>query len=170
MTAPALHRDVVEMLLEAHVEARHVATLAEQLCRQSATGPTRETAQQVSDYVEWVLPLHCADEDVSVTSRLAGRNRVVDAALQQMRREHLALEAPMSRLRLLCKMVARDVTRLHALRFELGSAAEDLRRQLERHQSFEESTVIPALKRLLYADELDSIADEMVARRTAVAA
>lgn len=170
VTSAEPHRDVVELLLEAHTETRQIISLAESLANQSCTSETRELAQHVSDFVEWMLPLHCADEDDSVTSRLAGRNRVVDAALKQMHREHLALEAAMARLRLLSRMIARDVSRLHALRFELGAAAEDLRARLERHQSFEESTVIPALKRLLYADELTAIAIEMQARRQTLAA
>jgi Hemerythrin HHE cation binding domain len=170
VTSTDTHRDVVELLLEAHTEARQVVSLAESLAHQSCTSETRELAQHVSDFVEWMLPIHCADEDESVTSRLTGRNRVVDAALTQMHREHLALDAAMARLRLLCKMVARDVSRLHALRFELGSAAEDLRARLERHQTFEESAVIPALKRLLFADELTAIAGEMRARRQVLAA
>jgi hypothetical protein len=66
--------------------------------------------------------------------------------------------------------MARDVSGLHALRFELEAAASDLRARLERHQTFEESAVIPALKRLVFADELTAIADEMRARRQALAA
>jgi hypothetical protein len=166
VTSADTHRDVVELLLE----ARQVVSLAESLAHQSCTTETRELAQHVSDVVEWVLPLHCADEDRSVTSRLTGRNTVVDAALTQMRREHLALDAPMARVRLLCRVVARDVSGLHALRFELEAAASDLRARLERHQTFEESAVIPALKRLVFADELTAIADEMRARRQALAA
>jgi hypothetical protein len=170
VTSTDTQRDVVELLLEAHTEARQVVSLAESLAHQSCTTETRELAQHVSDVVEWVLPLHCADEDRSVTSRLTGRNTVVDAALTQMRREHLALDAPMARVRLLCRVVARDVSGLHALRFELEAAASDLRARLERHQTFEESAVIPALKRLVFADELTAIADEMRARRQALAA
>ena len=169
MTAPA-PRDVVEVLLDAHVATRQMVSLASALCSQSCTAQTRETAQSIADFVEWVVPLHCADEDVSLAPRLAGRDRAVDVALRQMHREHLALEAPLSRVRLLCSMVARDVTRMHALRFELARAAEELSAQLERHQAYEESTVIPALKRLLYVDELESIAAEMQTRRAAQAA
>lgn len=161
------HRDVVELLLEAHTDVRQVLAVADALCHQSATPTAREAAQQIADFVASALPMHLADEDESISRRLAGRNRVVDAALEQMHREHVALDAAVARLRLLCTSIARDVNRLHALRFELGSAAEDLRARMERHQSFEESAVLPALKRLLYADELDDIASEMVARRSA---
>jgi hypothetical protein len=163
-------RDVVEVLLEAHVEVLQVISQADSLATGSATPDARETAERVSDYVEWILPMHCADEDASLAPRLKGRHQVVDDALEQMTRQHFALQAPLARLRLLCRTVARDVSRLHALRFEIGAAAEDLRARLLTHQALEESLVFPALKRLLYLDELESIHAEMCARRGAQAA
>ena len=160
-------RDVVEVLLDAHVELRHVVCLADCLASGNATASARETAETISDYVEWMLPMHCADEDDSLAPRLAGRHRIVDDALAQMKREHLALEGPVARVRLLCRTLARDITRLHALRFELASAVDDLRARLEHHQALEESIIFPALKRMLYVDELESIQAEMRDRRAA---
>lgn len=167
MSASVTNRDVVELLLEAHVETRQVVALAASLATHSATEDSRETAQHVSDFVEWMLPLHCADEDRSVAPRLVGKNATVDLALTRMAHQHLSLEAPLTRLRVICRMIARDVTRLHALRFELSNAADDVQRRLDEHQAFEEAAVFPALKKLLYVDELESIGDEMRARRAA---
>lgn len=158
-------REVVEVLLEGHSEARQVATLAECLSSGSATTSARETAATVSDQVEWLLPRHCEDEELSVAPRLQGGHRAVDAALAQMKRQHLSLEAPLARVRLSCGVLSRDLSRLHALRFELGAAAKDLRERLAEHHAFEESALFPALKRLLYPDELESIQLEMRARR-----
>mgnify|MGYP000988654011 CR=1 FL=1 len=163
-------RDVVEVLLEAHIEARQMLTLAESLMSASATSSTRDVAGRVADWLEWLLPLHTADEEESLAPRLAGRHPVVDDALANMKRQHLALQGPTARLKLLCRQVAEDASRLHALRFELTRAAADLRAQLEAHQELEESIVFPALKRTLYADELVDIADEMHARRASLAA
>jgi hypothetical protein len=163
-------RDVVEVLLEAHVEVRQVVSRAESLASGNATAGARETAESISDYVEWMMPMHCADEDGSLAPRLKGRHHVVDEALLQMNRHHLALEAPLARLRLLCSMLARDISRLHALRFELGAAASDLKARLTEHHAFEESAIFPALKRLLYVDELESIGLEMRQRRLTLAA
>jgi hemerythrin-like domain-containing protein len=156
---------VVEVLLEAHVEARQVVTLASALASKSATADSRETAQHVSDFLEWLLPLHCADEERSLVPRLAGKHAALDRSLDALRRQHLSLEAPLTRLRLLCCMVARDVSRLHVLRFELAAAAEDLRTRLDEHLAFEEAAVFPALKRVLFVDELEGIAAEMLERR-----
>ena len=163
-------RDVVEVLLDAHIEARQVVAMAESLSGGSATAGARETATTISDHVEWLLPMHTEDEELSVAPRLAGRHHTVDGALAQMKRQHLSLEAPLARVRLLCSVLARDISRLHALRFELGAAAKDLRERLAEHHAFEESAIFPALKRLLFVDELESIQDEMHARRLPAAA
>lgn len=163
-------RDLVEVLLEAHIEARHVAHKAEALAHGNATGAAQEVAAALAEQLQWVLPLHREDEDVSVEGRLRGRHHRVDAALTEMKLQHLSLEAPMARVRLLCSTVACDVSRLHALRFELASAAQDLQRRLAEHHAFEESAVFPALKRLLGAEELVMIQREMLARRSALAA
>lgn len=167
---PAAQRDVVEVLLEAHIGARQVASMAECLSTGSATAGARETATAISDHVEWLLPMHCEDEELSLAPRLQGRHHVVDDALAKMKLQHLSLEAPLARVRLLCRTLSRDISRLHALRFELGAAAKDLQERLEAHHAFEESIIFPALKRLLYCDELESIGAEMRARRLPVAA
>lgn len=164
-TALPQQRDVVEVLLDAHIEARQIVAMAESLSGGSATAGARETATTISDHVEWLLPLHRDDEELSCAPRLHGRHRVVDDALTQMKLQHLALEAPLARVRLLCLVLSRDIERLHALRFELGAAARDLGERLAHHHAFEESILFPALKRLLYVDELESIGVEMRARR-----
>lgn len=160
-------RDVVEVLLEAHIEFRQQLAQADSLARGNATPCARETAELLSDYFEWMLPLHCADEDRSLAPRLKGRHPVLDDALRQMERQHVTFDAPLARLRLLCRMIARDVNRLHGLRFELAAAAEDVRACLTEHLALEESLIFPALKRVLYVDELESISAEMVERRAA---
>lgn len=157
-------------MLDAHIEARQVVSMAESLAEGSATCGARETATTISDHVEWLLPMHCEDEDLSLAPRLEGRNRTVDAALHTMKLQHLSLEAPMARVRLLCMILSRDISRLHALRFELAAAAKDLRARLAEHHAFEESIIFPALKRLLYVEELQSIGMEMRNRRLECAA
>jgi iron-sulfur cluster repair protein YtfE (RIC family) len=158
-------RDVVEVLMDAHIEVRQIVSMAESLAEGSATSGARETATTVSDHVEWLLPMHFDDEELSLAPRLLGRHRVVDDAIAQMKLQHLALTAPLARLRLLCLVLSRDISRLHALRFEVGRAAKDLRERLAEHHALEESIVFPALKRLLYVDELESIQLEMRTRR-----
>lgn len=160
-------RDVVEVLLEAHVELRHHLAHADSLSQASATAMARESAETISDYFEWVLPMHCADEEASLAPRLKGRHPVIDQALAQMERQHHAMLAPVARLRLLCRLISRDVNRLNALRFELAAAADDVRACVGEHQALEESMLFPALKRLLFVDELESITAEMFQRRAA---
>lgn len=135
-------RDVVEVLLAAHIEARQVISMAESLSTGSATSGARDTATTICDHVEWLLPMHCEDEELSLAPRLLGRHHVVDNALAQMKRQHLALEAPLARVRLLCLILSRDICRLHALRFELGAAVKDLQQRLKEHHAFEESIIL----------------------------
>lgn len=161
---------MVEVLLDAHIQARQVVSMAQCLAEGSATSGARETATTISDHVEWLLPMHFEDEELSLAPRLQGRHHVVDGAIAQMKLQHLSLEAPLARVRLLCLVLSRDISRLHALRFELGAAAKDLRERLAEHFAFEESIVFPSLKRLLYVDELESIGLEMRARRMPAAA
>lgn len=167
---PQRQRDVVEVLLDAHIEARQMISIAESLSSGSATSGAKETATTIADHCEWLLPMHCDDEEQSLAPRLRGRHHVVDDALLKMKLQHLSLEAPMARVRLLCMILSRDISRLHALRFELAAAAKDLRERLAEHHALEESIVFPALKRLLYPDELESIQLEMRDRRQAAAA
>lgn len=72
---------MVEVLLQAHIEARQVVSMAECLSSGSATCGAKETATTIADHVEWLLPMHCEDEDESLAPRLMGRHPVVDAAL-----------------------------------------------------------------------------------------
>ena len=162
-----LMSDVVEVLLEAHAAVRQMLVFAESLAGVSATEDGRRLAEQVADFVEWLMPLHRADEDESIHPRLAGKLGAVDESLRQMERQHFALEAPLARLRLVARAIATDVSRLHALRFEVEASASALRVLLEEHMALEESLVFPALKRLLYVDELESIEVEMRQRRVA---
>lgn len=164
------HRDVVDLLLDAHIEARQIVSMAESLSSGSATSGARETAITIADHVAWLMPMHNEDEDKSLAPRLMGRHHSVDYALDQMKLQHLALAGPMARVRMLCLILAGDISRLHALRFELGAAVKDLRERLAEHHDLEESVVFPALKQLLCTEELESIAAEMLARRAAAAA
>lgn len=158
------------MLLEAHVETRHVLSMAEALAASNAVASSQQAAGFIADHLESMVPLHCEDEELSIEQRLKGRHPAVDDALATMLRQHIALQGPLARLRLVCRMIARDVNRLHALRFELANASADLRARLDEHNSLEESVVFPALKRMLYVDELEDIAAEMTARRSSLAA
>jgi hypothetical protein len=167
---PAERRDVVALLVNVHTESRHVLAVAEGLASSSATECCTEAARTVTEFIDTRLPLHWEDEERSIAPRLLGRHRVVDAALAQMQRDHLALDAPFSRLRVLCRLLGADISRLHALRFELQGAVRDARSRLEVHHALEESIVFPALRRLLPRHELEAIGDEIVARRQALAA
>lgn len=167
---PHASSDVVEVLLEEHVAARTFVALAQRLCSAPSGPSTAALAAQVSAYFSAGLERHFIDEERSIAPRLAGRNPVVDGALQALEREHPALRALAARVSFLCRLVARDVSRLLSLRFELASACESLERALARHHEREESLVFPALRRLLDFEDVAELAEEVFARRDAALA
>ena len=169
-TARPVSLDVVERLQEAHAQLRQLLQLCQGVARGNATSSSAAVAAAAFERLDRALPLHDADEDASIAPRLKGRLRALDEALGRQRLQHEVLQAPVARLRLVMRVIARDVTRLHALRFEVEAATSALSGLLDEHFAFEESVVFPALKRLLFADELEALALEMDARRRSVAA
>ncbi len=162
--------DVVEALQFAHTRSRVVLQLAESLATRSATLGAADAARTVLAHVQELMPLHFEDEEQSLAPRLAGRHPVVDGALARMKAGHFRLSAILARVATYCGLVAEDPAALHARRFQLAGAVRDLRRELEPHQAQEESIVFPAVKRLLYREDIDDIRREMDARRAVVAA
>jgi iron-sulfur cluster repair protein YtfE (RIC family) len=157
--------DVVEALLDAHRRAHSALQLAASLSAAPATEATAETARHIAWTLGEDLPRHMAHEQEVLAPRLAGRHAVVDVALRRMELEHFQLSAGLSQVATLCDAIARDVTRLHALRFSLESAVRTLATRLEAHHAMEESIVLPAIRRLLPQPEQTSLRRELRRRR-----
>lgn len=157
--------DVIEALQAAHRRAHTALRLALSLGTASATGATAEAARAIAHTLGDELPRHMAHEEEVLAPRLAGRHAVVDAALARMRQEHFQLASALSQVTTLCESIARDPSRLHALRFPLESAVQTLAVRLDAHHAMEESIVFPALKRLLPAQTQTEVRRELRARR-----
>lgn len=157
--------DVVEALQAAHRRAHDALALAKSLGGASATSTTAETARAIAQTLGEDLPRHMTHEEEVLAPRLAGRHPVVDAALARMQQEHFQLSAGLSQVTMLCECVARDVTRLHALRFPLELAVQALAKRLEAHHAMEESIVFPAIRRLLTPAAQTTVRREYRARR-----
>jgi len=141
--------DVVEALQAAHRRAHTAVSLAQSLVHASATESAAEMAHAVAQVLGEDLPRHMAHEEEVLAPRLAGRHPVVDRALTRQQQEHFQLSAALSQVTMLCERIARDVTRLPALRFPLEAALQTLAPRLEAHHAHEESIVFPAIRRLL---------------------
>ncbi|MEW5737998.1 MAG: hemerythrin domain-containing protein [Myxococcota bacterium] len=157
--------DVIEALLAAHQRARTALKLAASLGTASATEGTAELARAISQVLGEDLPRHMSHEEEVLAPRLAGLHVVVDAALQRMQHEHFQLHAALAQVTMLCESIARDVSRLHALRFSLEPAVQTLAARLEAHHAMEESILFPAIRRLMPPGDQTDVRRELRARR-----
>lgn len=146
--APA---DAVDLLVECHGRIRGFLAMARRLGAARDAEPTAvtEAALQVCRYFTEALPLHARDEEESVLPRLRGRDPALDAALEIMARQHREHQAPLGVLVDACAELAREPGRLTDLGPVITGAAEELERHFADHLAREESTIFPAMRRLL---------------------
>lgn len=159
--------DVVDLLLDCHTRIRSFSTLAARLAEVEGASEAEvaEAAAKVRRYFTVALPKHVEDEEESLLPRLMGKDPEVDRALQQMEDEHGRHEAPLRRLIELCDTLRQNPSSLPSLRGELGEVARWLVEEFEVHLRAEETIVLPAARRLLTAEELQGIHDELRRRR-----
>lgn len=157
--------DVVDLLHECHGRIRRFLDLAHALASSSGADEReiRGAADQIVRYFTSAFPLHVADEDDSISPRLAGREPTLDVALARMRADHGAHER-LDALVAICRSLARDPRQLAARANDLAATTDRLALDLEAHLSLEELTIFPAL-RDLPAAERAAIHAEMRVRR-----
>ena len=156
-----------ELLLACHARIRSFTGLAARLASSepASAADVAEAAARVHRYYSVALPLHQADEELSLAPRL---ERVAGAALLEslsaMKDQHVRLDEVIAGLLPSWERLVREP----AARAQLSSAmAREIARLEELwtvHLGSEETAVFPAL-RLLPAPELTQIAAEMRARR-----
>lgn len=163
--------DVSELLLSCHQRIRHFSALAVRLGDEEAAPEERvaEAAAAVHRYFHVALPLHVADEDLSLAPRLlsVGVPAEVREALDAMAAEHPAIEAAIAQAAPLWTSLVTTPARRGALRDELARAGRHLELLFERHLLPEETTIFPALRRHLDPGQLEDIVREMRLRREA---
>jgi iron-sulfur cluster repair protein YtfE (RIC family) len=159
--------DIVELLLECHGRIRWVTELATRLAdtRDAPAGEIAESAARVRAYFSEALPLHAKDEEESILPRLAGRDRLLDASLVAMHRDHREHGPAVGRIVDLCSTIAAEPGRHAELAPALGAAAAAVRDHFARHLAEEESIVFPALRRFVDASGQAEIVRELRARR-----
>jgi iron-sulfur cluster repair protein YtfE (RIC family) len=164
--APA---DAVDLLVECHERIRSFLALARRLA--GAGGEDREEIRQaaarVHRYFAQALPLHAEDEERSILPRLRGRDAVVDAELETMRREHAEHERPLRELLQGCDVLALEPERHPELAPSIGAATDELERHFAAHLRREEEVIFPAMRRFLDGAADAEIVKEIRARRAA---
>lgn len=156
---------LVERLLDCHRRIRQMSELACEVATavDPPAGELREAAARVARYFEQALPRHVADEAETITGRLRGREPELDRALEVMEAEHRDHEAPVARLIAACRRIEADPE--GADRDGLAALAPKLRDDLEAHLEAEERVILPAIDRLIDADEQAAMLGELAARR-----
>ena len=153
---------VLAALLAGHERSHRFAALAGRLATADGTPTERaEAGAGVVRYFTVALPLHAADEDLSLAPRLRGRDAAVDAALTQMTAEHVAHAGPLARV----VDAARAIVAAPATAPpDLAAAAAALAALFAAHLALEERAIFPAIA-ALPAEVQATIRAEMLARR-----
>jgi hemerythrin-like domain-containing protein len=168
--------DVVDLLLACHARIRHFTALAQRVLdahqRPTAVDPAQiaDAARSLVRYFGVALPLHVADEDVSLAHRFAVDEKLelpaeVAAALGEMSAEHLTIDRLLDALVPAWTRVGQDPAALDDLRAELAPKTAQLASIMAGHLAAEEATIFPWMRATLTADVRTAILAEMRARR-----
>ena len=167
--SPTREPDVVDLLLECHERIRRFTRMAAWLCHahDAPSLAVRETAHDVHRYFTVALPLHSADEDLSIAPRLA-KARLPDdlaAATSAMTRQHETIEETVAALAPKWAAVAEDAAALERHAEEMEKLVDRLQGLWTTHLHLEETMVFPAIRARLSPGEQARILQEMRDRR-----
>jgi iron-sulfur cluster repair protein YtfE (RIC family) len=159
--------DAVDALLECHGRIRHFSGLALRLAAsdRSLAEDNRAAAAAIKRYFAEALPLHARDEDESIAPRLAAREPALVAVLEGLTADHRRHDRTTEQLIGVAGAIELEPHCLAARAAELSDVAGGLHEDLLRHLDLEEELVFPAMRRVLAAHELETIREEMRARR-----
>lgn len=158
-------QDAVDLLLGCHRRIRHFTSLAVALCQAAAPpGQMAAAAAAVYRYYHQALPLHEADENLSVYPRLraAAPPQALAEANQAMLDQHMEIDRIVARLLPQWRAMAEGDAAVAA-----ASAADagHLQAAWDEHLELEERLVFPALRTWLGAPDREAIRREMAERR-----
>lgn len=173
--APTAHlesssQSAIELLLGCHQRIRHFSGVAKRLAH--AQGATTQeivqAAQSLVRYFTVALPLHEADENLSIHPRLrraAAEGELAGPAADAMVEQHLSIDQIVDALVPLWQVLTANPSKLDEFAGELCQLSSTLDQMFDAHLKLEEETVFPAMRRLLSEQELAEIVNEMQARR-----
>jgi hypothetical protein len=170
ISAKTAGQDVTELLLSCHQRIRHFSAVAVRLAH--AKGVPNSEIVQAADglwrYFAVALPLHEADENLSIHPRLSRalpRGELAGPAADAMVDQHLAIDELVERLLPLWVLTRSNPEKLPEVANEMGTIAGRLQEIFDFHLKMEEETIFPALQKYLSPQQLREISDEMQARR-----
>jgi iron-sulfur cluster repair protein YtfE (RIC family) len=157
------------LLLSCHQRISHFTAMAVRLAGnpEASAGEICAAAEAIVRYFTSALPLHEADENESIFTRL---HPVVPAAvaksLETMVSQHRAIDELLQSIIPLWQAVQSQPVELIELAPELKNLTNRLRLHLAAHLAMEEDVIFPALDKFLSAGERQKIEIEMHARRS----
>jgi hemerythrin-like domain-containing protein len=155
----------LELLLGCHERIRHFTAVARRMAENPAAplDQVSEAAEAVYRYFHVALPLHEADENVSLDPRLHAAGEVVHAS-EEMVRQHVEINRVLTQLLPLWDALCREPEKLSRFSSRLVRLISELEQLWDVHLRLEEDTVFPAIKHLP-ADDVAAILAEMKDRR-----
>jgi hemerythrin-like domain-containing protein len=158
----------VDLLVGCHQRIRHFSAISRRLA-ETPDAPVQqvsEAAEAVYRYFHVALPLHEADENVSIDPRLhdAAPPELAQAS-EEMVRQHRTINALLQQLLPLWDALCREPEKLPGFAPRLRRLSIDFEQLWDVHLKLEEEVVFPAIDRWLPKSEVDAILREMRERR-----
>lgn len=160
--------DVVDLLTGCHDRIRYFTGAAVRLAH--AQGATAEdisqTAARIHRYYSVSLPMHEADEEVTLRPRLGAiADERMSHALIAMHDQHQAIDELLERLLPLLVLVESKPENLHPVAAEMCSITRALDEMFRAHLQLEEEVIFPAIRVALPESAREEMLCEMRARR-----
>jgi hypothetical protein len=156
------HEGPAELLLSCHGRIRSFTALAARLASSepASEAVVADVARRVHRYHAIALPLHEADEELSIAPRL--ESSALSGALTVMKKEHLELDHVLAGLLPLWEQLAAEPGRRGELSPRMSREVARMEALWSCHLAAEEDLIFPALRHL---PDRGGILDEMRARR-----
>jgi len=165
---PLDQTDPGAMLLDCHERIRRFSALGVRLATvQAPAAEIAEVASRVHRYFTVALPLHVADEDLSIRPRLlaAHPSRELEDALGTMGSEHVEIEELLVELVSVWSQLIADPSARGTVGPDLPRASSRLEELMRRHLTLEEEVILPAISRQLPPEVAAEVVREMRSRR-----
>lgn len=161
------HETPLDLLLGCHERIRHFTAVARRMAENPGAPieQVSDAAESVYRYFSVALPLHEADENISLDPRLQAAGEAAQAS-EEMVLQHKEINRVLKQLLPLWDALCREPEKLPGFSSRLLRLTSELEQLWHVHLRLEEETVFPAIKRLPYG-ELASMLEEMKARRRA---
>lgn len=158
-----------DLLLGCHQRIRHFTAMARRIA-EAVNAPAEEicnAAEAVHRYFSVALPLHEADENVSIDPRLhaAAPPGEIAQASEEMVRQHRDINAVLKQLLPLWDALCREPEKLPSFAPRLLQLSTELGRLWDVHLRLEEEIVFPAINKYLSPQDVAMILSEMRERR-----